>query len=271
MITSKDNEKLKLVRKLAERKHREEECLFVTEGEDLLKAGRTAGQEPTVLLTRAGEGLGGDEVDAELLNAASSLASGTRAIAIWPRPSPERPTLSHMGPGAGRSHEVGTHERPTLGRIGPGVGRSRGEGEGALCVYLHGVGDPGNVGSILRSAGALADAWIALGPDCADPYGPKAVRASMGAIFAVPVLHRAFDETPSPRISLVAHGGAPEPAGNARTICLGAEREGLPESVIAASDARWTIPMQPNAVESLGVAAAAAIALSRIGSPTGSR
>ncbi len=52
-ITSKDNEKLKLVRKLAERKHREREGLFVTEGEDLLEAGRAAGHEPTLLLTRA--------------------------------------------------------------------------------------------------------------------------------------------------------------------------------------------------------------------------
>ena len=49
-ITSKDNEKLKLVRKLADRKHREREGLFVTEGEDLLKAGRAAGREPIVLL-----------------------------------------------------------------------------------------------------------------------------------------------------------------------------------------------------------------------------
>ena len=57
-ITSKDNEKLKLVRKLAERKHREREGLFVTEGEDLLEAGRAAGREPTVLLTREGEGAG---------------------------------------------------------------------------------------------------------------------------------------------------------------------------------------------------------------------
>ncbi|HYH61424.1 MAG TPA: hypothetical protein VD766_06120, partial [Solirubrobacterales bacterium] len=67
-ITSKDNEKLKLVRKLAERKHREREGLFVTEGEDLLAAARAAGAEPVELLTAAGTELGGDEVEPELLD-----------------------------------------------------------------------------------------------------------------------------------------------------------------------------------------------------------
>jgi TrmH family RNA methyltransferase len=136
-------------------------------------------------------------------------------------------------------------------------------------VYLHGVGDPGNVGSIVRSAGALADAWVALGPDCADPYALKAVRASMGAIFTVPISRRELEETPTPRVSLVAHGGAPQLDTNARTLCLGAERDGLPGEVVDATDATWTIPMRPDAVESLGVAAAAAIALSRIGSRAG--
>jgi TrmH family RNA methyltransferase len=237
-ITSKDNEKLKLVRKLADRKHREREGLFVTEGEDLLKAGRSAGREPTVLLTRVGEELGGDEVEAELLNDASTLGSGTRAIAAWPI------------------------ERPGATPIAVAEGRS-------MCVYLHGVGDPGNVGSIVRSAGALADAWVALGPECADPYGPKAVRASMGAIFTVPVSRCDITETPAPRVSLVAHGGEPTPRIEAQTICLGAERDGLPQTIIDATDATWTIPMRPDAVESLGVAAAAAIALSRIGSRVG--
>jgi RNA methyltransferase, TrmH family len=136
-------------------------------------------------------------------------------------------------------------------------------------VYLHGVGDPGNVGSIVRSAGALAAAWVALGPECADPYGPKAVRASMGAIFSVHISRCDITETPAPRVSLVAHGGSAELATDARTLCLGSERDGLPREVIEATDATWTIPMRPDAVESLGVAAAAAIALSRIGSNGG--
>ncbi len=242
-IMSKDNEKLKLVRKLAQRKHREQEGLFVTEGEDLLEAGRASGRQPTILLTREGEGLGGEEVERDLLDSVSQLGSGTKVIAIWPLPSDERARTAPTG-GAG----------------------ARSPGEGAVCVYLHGVGDPGNVGSIVRSAGALADAWIALGPECADPYGPKAVRASMGAIFNVSISRCELEETPTPRVSLVAHGGSAELPATAETICLGAEREGLPSEIIDATDAAWTIPMRPDAVESLGVAAAAAIALSRIGS-----
>src|SRR4029453_8359088 len=81
---------------------------------------------------------------------------------------------------------------------------------GPLCVYLHGVRDPGNVGTILRCAQAFGASSVALGPGCADPYGPKAVRASMGAIFAVPVAR--VDEPqvlPGERIAAVAaRGGA---------------------------------------------------------------
>ncbi|MEJ7875201.1 MAG: RNA methyltransferase [Solirubrobacterales bacterium] len=245
-ISSKYNEKLKLVRKLADRKLREREGLFVTEGEDLLNAGRSAGHEPKVLLTREGAGLGGDEVPAALLDATSTLGSGTRVIAAWPLSDLKRPTLDTGGGSAGRLAK-----------------------QGALCVYLHGVGDPGNVGSIVRTTGALADACVALGPDCADPFGPKAVRASMGAIFAVPVVRCDFEGTPAPRLALVAHGGDAEPSEGARTLCLGSERDGLPQAVVDASDATWTIPVRPEAVESLGVAAAAAIALGRIGSRDG--
>ena len=62
------------------------------------------------------------------------------------------------------------------------------EPAGPLCVALWGVGDPGNVGTVLRSALAFGAGSVALGPGSADPYGHKAVRASMGAIFSVPVV-----------------------------------------------------------------------------------
>ena len=241
MITSKDNDKLKLVRKLADRKHRAREGLFVTEGEDLLEAGRAANREPELLLTGEGEGLGGDEVAAELLDAASTLGSGTRVIAVWPVPPAERPGTTAMAVAEGRS----------------------------VWVYLHGVGDPGNVGSIVRSTAALGGAGVILGPDCADPYGPKAIRASMGSIFAVAIGRGTVDETPRPRVALVARGGDDSPPADPKTVCLGAERDGLPRSVLEATDATWTIPMRTDAAESLGVAAAAAVALSRIGSPLG--
>jgi TrmH family RNA methyltransferase len=96
------------------------------------------------------------------------------------------------------------------------------------------VGDPGNVGTLVRSAAALGPAFVALSEGCADATGPKALRASMGALFRVPLL--AFDDTPGRRIALVAHGGVPTEEldlSGPTTFVLGAEREGLPESVLA--------------------------------------
>jgi TrmH family RNA methyltransferase len=123
------------------------------------------------------------------------------------------------------------------------------------------VGDPGNLGTILRTADALGPAFVALSDGCADPTGPKAVRASMGALFRVPLVP--FDEAPGRRVALVAHGGEPvqelDLSGDV-TFVLGAEREGLPAEVAAACDARATIQVEPGA-ESLNVATAAALAL----------
>jgi RNA methyltransferase, TrmH family len=229
MIESPHNEKLKLVRKLAERKHRERERAFVSEGEDLVEAGLAAGLEPRFLLTAAGSGLGGEEVAPELLASASALGSGTRAIAVWP----QRWSETAFGP----------------------------------CIYLHGVGDPGNVGTIVRTAHALLGGSVVLGPGCADPFSPKAVRASMGSIFTQPLVRGVLEATPPPRAALVAHGG--EDLGGlsgAATICLGAEREGLPDEVLFACDSQLTIPLRTGGAESLNVAAVAAICAERISS-----
>ena len=228
MITSPQNEKLKLIRRLGRRRSREREGLFVAEGEDLLAAARDAGAEPVELLTAAGEGLGGTEVEPALLADVSKLGSGTRAIGVWREAWAEVPV--------------------------------------APCVYLHGVSDPGNVGTVIRTANALVGGSVVLGPDCADPYGAHAVRASMGAVFAQPLLRGRIDATAGPRAALVAHGGeALEALAGAVTLCLGAEREGLPAEVLESCDVRVTIPVRESA-ESLNVAAAAAIALHRIAS-----
>jgi TrmH family RNA methyltransferase len=228
-ITSPQNEKLKLVRKLARRRTRDAEGLFVTEGEDLLAAARAAGVEPVELLTAAGSDLGGDEVEPELLDGVSALGSGTRVIGVW-------------------------RERWA-------------EGVEAPCIYLHGVSDPGNVGTIVRTAASLVGGTIAVGPGCADPYGPRAVRASMGAVFTQPLVREEAADTPAPRAALVAHGGEPLDAlGSPATLCLGSERDGLPEDILSACETRVTIPLRPGA-ESLNVAAAAAIAMQRISSP----
>jgi RNA methyltransferase, TrmH family len=226
-ITSKDNEKLKLVRRLSRRRDREREQLFATEGEDLLNAGLAAGRTPHLVLVAAASGLDGEEVEPEVLASASMLGSGTRAVAVWPLTWADAPE--------------------------------------PRCVFLNGVADPGNVGAIVRAADALGASSIALDPDTADPHSPKAVRASMGSVFNVALVRCEVGATPAPRAGLIAHGGAWPPAGVPGTLCVGAERMGLAGEVAAACDALWTIPVHGGA-ESLGAAAAAAIAMERISS-----
>jgi TrmH family RNA methyltransferase len=222
MITSKDNEKLKLIRKLGERKHREREGLFVAEGEDLVAAAEAAGWEPEFVL-RAGE-----EVAPELLDGVSALGSGTRVIGVY------------------RQQAVASND--------------------GFHVYLHGVADPGNVGAIIRTAHALAGATVVLGEGCADPFSPKAVRASMGSIFAMPPKGGQTPlELQAPIVGLVAHGGKTPDDEAVGALMLGGERDGLPEELAARCDRLWTIPLREG-VESLNVAAAAAVALGRIAS-----
>jgi RNA methyltransferase, TrmH family len=129
-----------------------------------------------------------------------------------------------------------------------------------LTLALWHVGDPGNVGTLLRTADAFGAA-IALSAGCADPTGSKALRASAGAIFRVPLGR--FDDAQHPWIGLVAHAGDPLhelELGDSATFVLGAERDGLPADVLERCDARTTIPLAPRS-ESLNVAAAGAIAL----------
>jgi RNA methyltransferase, TrmH family len=223
MIMSRDNEKLKLIRKLAERKHREREGLFVAEGEDLVAAAEAAAA-PVEFVLRAGE-----DVEPELLDGVSTLGSGTRVIGVYRRVS--------------------------------------GKHDDRFCVRLHGVGDPGNVGALIRTAHGLAGAAVSLGPGCADPFGPKAVRASMGSIFGMPPIldPQGRDALVAPVVGLVAHGGEPPDDEQVGTLVLGGEREGLSEAVAARCDRLWTIPLR-DGVESLNVAAAAAVALGRISS-----
>ncbi len=217
MITSRDNDTLKLVRKLTQRKHREETGLFVCEGEDLVEAARAAGVEPVDLL------VAGENVLVELLAAVSDLPHPSRVI--------------------------GVYRKSDLPQAARGV-----------TLALWRVGDPGNVGTLVRTADAF-DAAVALSDGCADPLGPKALRASAGAIFRVPLV--SWDDAPGQRVALVAHGGEPLSRVHLRrplTFLLGSEREGLPEDLVTISY-KVTIPLPGEGAESLNVAAAGAIAL----------
>jgi RNA methyltransferase, TrmH family len=161
----------------------------------------------------------GEDVEPELLCGVSSLGSGSRVIGVY----------------AQRWAELA--------------------GE-PVSVYLHGVEDPGNVGTIIRSAHALVGARVVLGPGCADPWSPKAVRASMGSIFALPP---ARADTPAGRVvAFDAAGGvslADADLSPPLTLALGAERAGLPPGL---ADQAVRIPV---AADSLNVAMAATVAL----------
>jgi TrmH family RNA methyltransferase len=228
-ITSPHNPHLKELRRLTRKRGRERGGRFAAEGEDLIAAAERAGWPVLEGYRAAGSGLGGSkftDVDAATLADVSTLGSGTRAIGVYEQRWLDAP-------------------------VGP------------LCVHLHGVGDPGNVGTVLRGALAFGASCVVLGPGCADPYSPKAVRASMGAIFAVG-LARVQDvrELPGERVALVAGVGKPLPELSAGltgsavvTLLVGAEREGLPDEVVSVCE---HIPIE---AQSLNAAMAATVAL----------
>jgi TrmH family RNA methyltransferase len=229
-ITSPHNHRLRELRRLRRRRERTRSGHFLAEGEDLLAAAADAGWKPLEGYRVAGSELGEPgflDVEPAALAAVSTLGSGTRAIGVY-------------------EQRWSTHAH------------------GPLCVYLHGLADPGNVGAVLRAAHAFGASCVALGPHCADPWSPKAVRASMGAIFHV-ALARAgsIAELPLERIALVPSSKPPAerlrgPAEGPVTLLVGAERDGLPAELIAMCERVACISI---ANESLNAAMAATIAL----------
>jgi RNA methyltransferase, TrmH family len=215
VIVSRDNERLKLLRKLHDKRWRDKLGLFFVEGEDAVEA---ATAEPVDLL-RAGE-----DVDPKLLAEAASA------------PHPPR--------------VIGVYRRADLPRWE--------ERDATLALWR--LADPGNLGTLIRTADAFGAA-VVLSDGCADPTSPKALRASAGSIWRVPLgRYESNSLLQAKRVALVAHGGEPlaslDLAGRV-VFLLGSEREGLPGEVERDQDAR--IPIE--GAESLNVAAAGAIAL----------
>jgi RNA methyltransferase, TrmH family len=139
---------------------------------------------------------------------------------------------------------------------------------GALSVYLHGVGDPGNVGTMIRVADALADGPVVLGPNCADPFSPKAVRASMGSIFARPPGRADAGALAGRRLALDPRAelavGEVDPAAPL-VVLAGAERGGLPADLLDGADVRARVPIRDGGPDSLNVAMAVTVALYELG------
>jgi TrmH family RNA methyltransferase len=168
----------------------------------------------------------GEDVEPRLLDSVSTLGSGTRVIGVFPQAWSE-----------------------------PG---------GELSVYLHGVADPGNVGTVIRSAHALADGPVVLGAGSADPWSPKAVRASMGSVFARPPARAGFEDLSGTTVGLIAHDARPLwelAVERPLTLCLGAERAGLPAGLAERCSVRARIPLRVGGPDSLNVAMAATAAL----------
>lgn len=172
----------------------------------------------------------GEDVEPALLDRASSLGSGSRVIAAY---------------------------RRRLGEPG-----------GELSVYLHGVADPGNVGTVLRAAHALSDGPVLLGPGCADPFSPKAVRASMGSLFARPPARVDSPEAVGAATVLALQGAAGQTLAEVApamrrplVVCVGAERHGLPSALLERADVLAAIPLRGGGPDSLNVAMAATVAL----------
>jgi len=217
MIVSRDNERLKLVRKLHDKRWRDKLGLFFVEGEDAVAA---ASAEPVDLL------VAGEDVEPRLLAEVASAPHPPRVVGVY------------------RRSDLPSWE----------------ERDATLALWR--VADPGNVGTLIRTADAFGAA-VALSDGCADPTSPKALRASAGSIWRVPL--GAWEPSNSllqatKRVALVAHGGedlARVDLSGRVAFLLGAEREGLDVSV--PRDVEATIAIQ--GAESLNVAATGAIAL----------
>ena len=146
--------------------------------------------------------------------------------------------------------------------------------EGARYLILDGLQDPGNVGTIWRTADALGADGLILINRCADPYGSKAVRASMGACFRLPVYEGAWEQV----LPLLERSGLPvyaaalgEHTQDVKTadlrrsaVVIGSEGQGISPQVLAACGQRLKIPMRARC-ESLNAAVAAAVILWEMG------
>ena len=214
MIVSRDNERLKLVGKLHDRRWRVKLGLFFVEGEDAV----IAATAQAVDVLRAGK-----DVEPRLLAEVASAPHPPRVVAVY------------------RRADLPAWE----------------ERDATLALWR--LADPGNVGTLIRTADAFGAA-VVLSDGCADPTSPKALRASAGSIWRVPLGTWARVDPTQTRVALEAHGGRPlaslDLPGRV-TFLLGAEREGLPAEVERDVDA--TIPI--DGAESLNVAASGAIAL----------
>lgn len=239
-ITSRSNERLKAARRLQAKKHRLAAGLFLGEGEDIVSEALSAGILPVESFVAA------DRPPDEGLVA--RLARGGPVHVVADALLSDLGTLGHPA------------RVISVFRTGDLPQRAQ---DAALGVHLHRVIDPGNVGTVVRAAGALGPAFVSLSPGCSDALSGKGVRASMGAVFRVPIALSADLPEGVELVGLVPEGGEPLWAcdlSRPLALVIGAERLGLPQDVIDRCDRTCTVPLAEDA-ESLNAAAAAVVGL----------
>jgi TrmH family RNA methyltransferase len=255
LITSLTNESVKLARSLTDRKARRASDLFLAEGRDMLMRAERGGFVPQHVFmqdTAAGEAWSGSIARWALSQEArvSSVTEGVMAkLSSMNNPSPVAAILRQR-------HAL----LPATVDIRPQD----------TWLALEDIRDPGNLGSILRTADAAGAKGVILVGDCADPFSPEAVRASAGSIFAVPVVSRAMDRFigwssgwPGSILGSSASGTIDFRQATYRhpvLLLIGSESHGLSAGLTGICHQLARVPMSGTA-ESLNVAIAAALFL----------
>ena len=251
-VTSLTNPTVKAVRALHLRKEREATGLFVAEGLKTVTEGVETGHAPKILLHGAEAG------DHPLLRKAieATLASHGEVIEVTPE------ILAKISRRDNPQAVVGVFEQVFASLAGI-------EPRAAACwVALHRVRDPGNLGTIVRTADAAGCGAVILVGECCDPYSVEAVRATMGSIFAVPLVKASEAEFAAWRgdwpgsvvgTLLSAEADHRQAAYTRPTLVLmGNEQQGLPADMAALCDVNVKIPMRGRA-DSLNLAVATGI------------
>lgn len=251
IVTSAANPLVKRLRLLGDRRHRRREGAFVVEGLQPVWRAVEAGWEIETLV-----------IAPDLLaatSAAGMVAEREAAGTPVTRLSAELfGRLSERDGPSGLAAIVRTRTCPLADLPASG-----------LVVALHGIGNPGNLGTVVRTADAAGAGAVVLVGDTADPFAPAAVKASMGSLFALPVAHAAdpaafLGWARGRGMRVVATSGSAERTHWAFewtppvALLLGAEGPGLPAELLAGADATVRIPMTGTA-ESLNLAVAAGI------------
>ena len=298
VISSLQNERIKLIRALGQRKTRRETGLFVVEGADMLVRARRHGWEPTILVRgpdahghplAAGLKAWADHARADVLDVTlpvleklGSSDNPQQIMAVLQQRWSELPGLdasaspphlaegespTRRGEGPGGSQNAGGRGSPP-----PQPSPTRGEGE-ATWLALEGVRDPGNLGTILRTAEAAGAAGLILVGDCCDPFSREAVRGSVGSVFAVPMARVETADFlawrqhwPGDVVGTRLEDAEDFRAAEIRPpalIVMGGERDGLSAEVAKACSRHVRIPMAGE-VESLNLAVATALVLYQV-------